>query len=310
MPAVSDRATSTAAVTARRTSTVGVNVVASPVLAPTGPYTLGGDVGVPAGTVLTATSGLPAPDATESLTLTHPVSGLSVVRTVSVWRRRRWTATISPHPGVGQTYLFDECEFDVELDNFCVDLNDDNGTADQMQPIAVFRRCTFDGNSTTGKCLVGGFAWLLGCHLTGAEDGWSGLYYSVAAGCNIVADTDSQPDPHSDAIQCSGVGHGTIYRCWLDAGRTAEAANAPLRVGTEFSAVTGVEVYYTGLAGTQHGAQFRGDAGGGDISTVTFVGNRWVNEQLYGPTDFAETTGVTWTDNRFMDGTSIPTPVP
>lgn len=277
----------------------------APVVAPA----LGTASGVPTGASLTSTSGLPASDATTSLLLVHPLTGAVAVRPAPTWRRRRWTATINPHP-VGVTRLFDECEFNVSLDNFCVDLNDADGVPDLMAPLAVFRRCTFNGNSTTGKCLVGGFLWLINCHLSGAEDGWAGLYWSVAIGSSITASTDGQPDPHADGIQMSGIGHSVIYGCWLDAGQDSDTANAPLRVGTEFGAVTDVQVVNTTFSGSQHGAQFRGDAGAGDITGVVFRGNRWIGPQFYGPTDFQETTVTSWVDNAYVDGTPVPNPAP
>lgn len=282
---------------------------AASILAPTAPFTAGTQVGVPVGTVLTPTSGLPGEDAVEELVLTHPVSGAQATRTVAVWRNRHWTSTANVNPGPGATYLFDRCLFENELDNFCFDLNDDDGVADLMAPLVVFRNCTFNGNDTVGSCIVGGFMWIIDCDSGHAENGWSGFYWSVAIRSNFVATTDGGVDSHSDAVQGSGIGNVLAYRCWFDAGRDALSANAAIRVGTEFSAVTNVDVRYCGLAGTQHGAQFRGDAGAGDISNVTFIGNRWVDEQVHGPVDFQQVTNVTWTDNAFIGGVSIPSPV-
>ncbi len=177
-----------------------------------------------------------------------------------------------------------------------------------MAPLLILRRCTLNGSDSIAACVVGGFVWLIDCHITNAENGVSGVYWSVISGCNVVATTKG-PGSHSDALQMSGIGHSDIYRNWLDAGRDPDVANAPLRVGTEDAAVVDVDVRYNGFAGTQHGAQFRGDAGAGDISGVTFVGNRWVDEQLYGPTDFQQVAGVTWSDNAFFGGAAIPSPV-
>lgn len=283
------------------------NSTAEPAVgAPTGPYTLGVEVGVPTGTSLTSTSGLPAADATESLTLTHPVSGAEVELTVQVWRRRRWTSTITPTPAAGQTFLFDECEFAVAADNWCVEVGETNGVLDQMQPLVVFRRCTFDGSDTTGRALLGPFTWLIGCHLSGAEDGWQGAIYSVGIGCNILPTTDGQADPHQDGVQITGLGHMTLYRCWIDA--DVAGATAAVRLGTEFSAVAAVQVHYCGLDGGSYTMQSRGDAGSGDISGVSVVGCRWGDAAVNGPTDFVETTVAEWSDNAYIGGGVINSP--
>jgi hypothetical protein len=54
--------------------------------APTGPLTLGTEVGVPTGTTLTDRSTLGSPTASETFTITHPVTEVSAELTVSVWR--------------------------------------------------------------------------------------------------------------------------------------------------------------------------------------------------------------------------------
>jgi hypothetical protein len=280
--------------------------------APNAPFALGTEVGVPTGTSLTASSGLGVNDGTEMLTLTDPFTGEENTFEVTVFRRRRWTSTINlPVLAPGVAYLFDECELNVTSDNFCVDLEgvDTNGREDYSHPSVIFRRCSFDGESTTGKCLVGGYTWVEGCDLRGTEDGWSGLYWSTIIDSNVLADTDGGPDPHSDSLQSAGIGRFRAYHCWIDAGDDSAAANAPVRIGTEFSAVTEIDIRYCGLAGTQHGLQMRGDAGAGDITDVTVIGCRWVDEQIYGPTDFQEVTDVTWIDNAFFSGEVIPSPV-
>lgn len=278
--------------------------------APTGPFALGTLAGVPTGTSLISSSGLGTNDGTESLTITHPVTGAQSTRTATVYRHRKWTATINPAGTSTNPILFDECEFNVTGGFFCVDINEASAVNDQMAPIVVFRRCTFTGNDTTGKCIVGSYAWVLGCHLGNTEDCWGGASYSLAQDSNFICTTDGEPDPHSDGIQLSGYGGLSIYHCWNDAGRDPSAANAPIRIGTEGAAVDGIDIRYTGLAGVAAGMQMRGDAGTGDITNVTVIGCRWVNEQIYGPTDFVQVTGVTWVNNAFMDGTTIPNPVP
>lgn len=286
---------------ARRRPTVPATISA-----PTGPFVLGVEVGVPNGTSLTATSGLPAADATESYTLTHPVTGQTSTFSVSVWRRRRWTSTLSFTPPSGAHYLFDECEFDVSNSNWVVDMNDTNASQDPMDPLAIFRRCTFDGNDTCSGCLVGGNAWLTGCDLQHTEDGWAGWLWGGIVDCNIICTTDGELDPHSDCVQVNGFGKSTAYHCWLDAGTNAAFANAAVRIGTEFSAVDNVKVYYCGMktAGSST-LQCRGDSGSGDITNVDFEHNRWTRDGTSDPADFAETTGITWVDNAFFDGEVI-----
>lgn len=279
------------------------------ILAPTGPYTAGTQVGVPTGTSLTArSSGLGSETGVESLTLSHTLVGQRHHPEVAVWRHIDWTGLVSVNVGAGGIYLLDECRVTNSADNFCVDVNQTNGRLDILSPLVVLRRCTLYGSDSLAACVVGGFVWLIDCDLGGAENGVSGVYWSVITGCNVVA-TRKNAESHSDALQMSGIGHSVIYRNWLDAGRDSQVANAPLRVGTEDAAVTDVDVRYNGFAGTQHGVQFRGDAGAGDISDVTFIGNRWVDEQFYGPTDFQQVTDVTWADNAFFGGALIPSPV-
>ncbi len=278
------------------------------VQAPTGPFSVGSEVGVPTGTSLTSTSGLPAADATETLTLTHPLTGATVDRTVSVWRRRRWATTMVATPPSGATYLFDECEFSVTSDNWTAEIVDTNATLDLMAPQAVFRRCTFDGNSSCGRSLLASFVWVIDCHVADSEDAWGGAAYSVATGTNFVAGDDGQFDPHADGVQNAGLGHTVLYHCWCSAGVEAGASQA-VRFGTEFSAVENVRVYYCGLDRGGWTLQFRGDAGAGaGITDVHVVGCRWTPTSGFGPKDFEETTGVTWTDNALMDGTPITYP--
>jgi hypothetical protein len=274
--------------------------------APTGPFTLGVEVGVPTGTTLTNTSGIPTPDATENITLTHPISGVQQVLSCAVFRRRRWTSTPFFNAGAGVHYYFDECEFSISDDNSCADLNNNNAVNNQMLPQYIFNRCTFNGNNTTGRCLVEGYAWMRSCHVGNAEDGWSGPVYSVIQDSNFICTTDGQIDPHADCIQINGLGSLTVYHCWLDAGSNAANANAALRIGTEGSAVTNCQMYYCGLK-TAGGSdlQVRGDAGAGDITNVDFQHNRWTRDQTSDPADFQETTGITWVDNAYFDGEVI-----
>lgn len=284
------------------------------VSAPTAAFTVGTQVGVPTGTSLTNTSGLPAADSSETYVITHPITGASSSRSVSVWSNRRWTSTLTVTPGSGATYLFRNCQFENTSDNWCVEVVDTNGTNDLMQPLVVFDHCTFTGNDTTGKCLLAGYTWIVSCDLSHAEDAWSGLYWSVAKDSNFVASTDGGLDPHQDGLQCAGIGQCVVYHCWCSAG-TDSGANSALRLGTEFSAVTGVFIHYCGLDDGGYTLQCRGDSGAGNIGTLSVVGCRWTGSApngnaAFGPADFVEVDGpLTWSDNKFIgDGSSIASP--
>jgi hypothetical protein len=281
--------------------------------APSVPFALGGQVGVPTGTTLTTTSGssLPAEDAIESVTLTHPITGASTNLTVRVWRRRRFTGAPSVQPGTGEHFLFDECAFEVSNSSWTLDLNSGGAVADQMSPLYVLRRCTLLGNDSTERVLSGHYAWLMDCHITGGSDAWQGGAWSVAERCNIIAGTDTRnPDPHSDGLQMTDTGGLTLYRCWVSAG-TTPGQNAALRVGTEFGPVANrVDVFYCRLDHGGYVVQFDGaDNAGGITGPVRFRGNRWTDASwFYGPTDFVSTTITEWVDNTTVSGTPIPSP--
>lgn len=279
---------------------------------PPAAFTLGTQVGVPSGTVLTDVSGgsvlVGTADGTESLTLTHPVTGAQSVRTVSVWRRKRWTSTPVFKPASGATWLFDECEFDVELDNWCAEVDDTNSTSDIMQPLAVFRRCTFEGNSSTSRALLAGFSWVLNCHLHGTEDAWGGAYYSVAVGSNFIPTEDGGFDPHQDGVQIAGIGQCVLYHCFCSAG-SDPIANSAVRLGTDFSRIENVGIYYSTL---DHGGwtlQVRGERLGLGVDALSVVGCRWVDNNGFGPCDFEGVTNLTWIDNAYHGGAAIPSPV-
>ena len=276
------------------------------IAAPTGPFALGTEVGVPTGTSLTNTSGIPSPDATENITVTHPITGSQNTMSCSVFRRRRWTDTPFFNAGAGVHYYFDECEFNITSDNSCVDINPTNGINNLMQPTYIFNHCTFDGNDTTGRCIVEGYAWARYCHLSNAEDAWAGNYYTVIEHSNLICTTDGQVDPHSDCVQVNSVGQWVLYHNWMSAGTDSSAANAAVRAGTEFAACDNMKCYYCGLdtAGSST-VQIRGDAGAGDITNIDFQHNRWTRNLTSDPADIAETTGITWVDNAYFDGEVI-----
>ncbi len=275
--------------------------------APTGPYALGTQVGVPTGTTLTDRSSLGSPTATETFEIVHPITEDSAVLDVSVWRNIRFTATITPNPAEGESYLFENCSF--EGPGFWnVEVNNSNGTPDVMLPLVVFNRCSFDGGSdgTTDKNLLGGYCWVIECDMRGAEDGWSGWYYNVGMDSNFVAH-GATIDLHSDGVQCTDTGRSTFWQSWISAG-TGPGASQAFRVGTEAGAAEQIGVYYCGIDRGGYAMQFRGDSGAGDISDVQVVGCRWTHNHEFGPIDVEQTTGGTWTDNTYFDGEVIPSP--
>lgn len=274
------------------------------VSAPTAPFTVGTQVGVPTGTSLTSTSGLPAADATESWTLTNRITGLqAVIVDQPVWRRRSWTATLQLNPGPGQTYIFDQCRFVVPEEFFVVDTFDDDAAIpfSQSTPLFVFQDCEFDGQGSSSRCLNADFAWVIRCDMRGAEDAWGAGIFSYGEENNLVAATDQQADPHPDGFQISSHGRSHLYRCWVNAG-TDPGANSAFRVGTENGAAQDIKLYYCTLGGGGYPLQINGGfSGGAGVSGIDVQHCRWTGLQGFGPTDFADTTDVTWVDNRYLD---------
>jgi hypothetical protein len=275
---------------------------------PIAPFTLGVEVGVPTGQALTNRSSLGSPTSTETFVITHPVTEESVELDVSVWRHIRFTDTITPNPPEGETYLFEECSFEG-LGNWCVEVNNSNGTPDVMLPLVVFNRCSFDGGGegNTDKCMIGGYCWVIDSDMRGAEDAWAGWYYCVGMGSNFVA-FGATVDMHSDGLQCLDTGRATFYQSWISAG-VGPGASQAFRVGTEAGAAQDIGVYYSGIDRGGYAMQFRGDSGAGDITNVQVIGCRWTRNHEFGPIDVEETTGVTWSDNAYFDGEVIPSPV-
>lgn len=288
--------------------------------APTGPFTAGTQVGVPTGTSLTTRTSLGAQSGSESKTITHPITGAQLTRTMAVWDGFLFTQTFTISPAVAATYLFRNCRWEVDATAWCVEVNDANGTADQMDPRVVFERCSFQGTGDSNIGVAGSHLWLIGCDIegmtaasppSGASDGWQGAAYSVAYDCNIVAGTNSNDvDPHSDGMQNAGTGHTTLYHCWCSAGGSA-GANAAVRFGSEFGAVAAVDVYYCGLDDGGYAMQLDGSKGGGlGITGIKVKGCRWTETAVYGPTDFVNCTVTEWTDNAYYSGTPISNPSP
>jgi hypothetical protein len=279
---------------------------ASP-LVPPAPYALGVEVGVPEGTVLTNRASLGSPTSTETYTLVLPNTGETNTITVSVWRHINFTQTITPAPGAGNHFRFDECTFTGQ-GNWCVEVDQTGRTNDIMEPLVVFTNCEFDGGAgggLTDKCLLGGSAWVINCDMRNAEDGWSGWYYNVGMNSNFVG---FGPDisMHTDGVQTLDTGHSVFWRSWLEA--SGVGGNAAFRVGTEAGATTDIKIFFCGLSGGGYTMQMRGDSGGPDIDNITVQGCLWTRVHEFGPTDFVQVTAVTWTDNAYFDGEVIAAP--
>lgn len=288
--------------------------------APTGPFASGTQVGVPTGTSLTTRTSLGSATGSESYTITHPISGAQTTRTMSKWENLKFTSTFTISPPAGQTYLFRNCRWDVSNTSWTVEVNDANGINDQMQPVAVFDHCSFQGFGNSGIGVAGSYLWLIACDIEGmisaspaqgTSDGWQGAAYSVAIDSNIIAGTNTgDADPHSDGMQNAGTGHTTLFHCWCSAGASA-GANAGVRFGSEFGNVDVVEVYYCGVDDGGYAMQMDGSKGGGaGITNVKVKGCRWTATAVYGPTDFVNVTVTEWTDNAFFSGTTIGNPAP
>lgn len=279
--------------------------------APAAAYTLGGEVGVPTGTSLTPTSGLPAADAVETATLHDPDADVDAeIEDVQVWRARSWSDRITPAPGPGETFMFENCLFDVELggDNFfAVDIDEGNARSDRMAPLVIFRHCTFRG-TLTHRVLHGGHCWVEHCDIDGTDDAFFRLAYSTCLYSNVVGYSLAE-GAHADAMQESGPGQFLVYRSWVhvdgDSSPTGPA-NAAIRVGTENGASTNVNIVQNGLSGGSYTLQIRGDGPG--IDGCRIVGNRFVDNAFNGPIDMAFVTNLTWQNNKFFGGEEIPSP--
>lgn len=289
----------------------GYNLTAASVTAsatpsvPTSQFTRGVNVGVPSGTSLTTRTSLGSPTSSESYTITHPVTGATNTRTYSVYRNIRFTQTITPAAGSPTTPIrFDQCEF-LGQGFWNVEVNSTGRSSDIMTPLVVFTDCNFDGGAgggLTSKCLLGGACWVIRCDMRNSEDGWSGWFYNVGIESNFLG-YGATIDLHSDGVQSTDTGKSVFWRSFFQT--LGPGASQAFRVGTEAGAVDDVQVYYSGLDGGGYAMQFRGDSGAGDITNVIIIGNRWTRLASFGPKDFVETTGVTWSDNAFTDGVVI-----
>lgn len=305
------------------TDTVILGSGVTPV-APLAAYTQGTQAGVPAGLSLTATSGLPTPDATVPFTRTDPVDGTAVSLTgVKRWSARSWSTTLSGSVPSGEVWWFDRCRFAMAASAFfCFDVNTPNGPNTRKSPTLIFTQCEFDGGGHTDKALTANRAWVERCvvnvdqggDIGGCEDGWIGCAYCTVIESNIRCGVGlNTTDPHSDGIQMTDTGGTALYRCWLSGGGMTGplTGNSAFRVGTEFGAVTGVDVLYCGFGGRgAQTVQFRGDNGptGSPITGVRFRGCRWCDSGSAFLWDFQQEPGggtmlAEWSDiARGTDG--------
>lgn len=307
--------------------------------APTAAYTLGTQVGVPTGTSLTATSGLPTADLTgQTFARTDPVTGVAVSRTgVQKWVNRSWAATLSGTVPSGEVWWFDGCRFAPSGSNyFAFDVDTPSGPNSRLSPTLIFTNCEFGpgASGTADKGLTANRAWVENCDINRVssgqgtcEDGWISAVYCTIIGTNIRAGIGlNTTDPHSDGLQITDTGGTAFYRAWIDGGPMTGAlqGNAAIRVGTEFGATDGIDLFYCGLGGKSgNNVQFRGDSGGHLITNVRFRGNRWCTDGASFLYDFqqggAGTMITEWTDNAFgtdctiggqfyAAGTTVPSP--
>lgn len=287
--------------------------------APSSAFAVGSAVGVPTGLSLTATSGLPTEDATVTFARTDPITGASFsIPNVRQWSARRWTDTLSRTVGAGEVWWFDRCAFDMVAAFFAIDIDTSSGDNDRLSPTVILTRCRIDGGGATDKGLALHRVWVEQCDVNavttapdqgGCEDGWIGAAFSTVIESNIRCGIGSNTtDPHSDGVQITDTGGTAFYRSWLSGGSMTAGlqGNAAIRVGTEFGAVDGVDVFYCGFGGrSANNVQFRGDNGSAStpITNVRFRGNRWYTDGAGFLHDFQQEAGgptmiTEWTDNR------------
>jgi hypothetical protein len=303
-----------------------IAVVVGPVVAVAGPqaplaaFAAGSEVGVPTGTSLTATSGIPTQDATVSFSRTDPITGGGVsLSGVKQFSARSWASTVSTTVPSGEVWWFDRCRFAPSGGNFfAFDVDTSNGANSRLSPTLIFTRCDFGPGSagTCDKALTANRAWVEDC-VVGAlssgqstcEDGWTSCVYCTVIGSNVWAGVGANvTDPHSDGVQLTDTGSTAFYRCWLDGGPMVGAlqGNAGIRCGTEFGALDDVWCWYCGIGGKSgNNVQFRGDNGGAStpITGVNFKGNRWCSDGASFLHDFQQEAGgpamiEAWVDNK------------
>lgn len=280
---------------------------------PAAPYTLGTEIGVPTGTTLTDRFPVGTPDGVETVEIWNPYTNERRTKSVIVWEGKRFTTdTITPSPGVNETFLFRNCKFDIAAVNRLLELSETNARSDVMDPIGILDHCEVDGHNSSTRGIVGSYLWLLYTDIRNCEDGWAGLAYSLAWRCNFLAANDGGPDPHADGTQMSGTGFSFTLECWCSGGPDTNATNSGQRYGTESSAVTRIVMQYNAYDYGGYSLQVRGDAGlGPGIDNVTVEHSRWTRNHLYGPVDFQQVDGNTlvWNDNAYFDGEGIINPV-
>lgn len=270
--------------------------------APAAAFEVGTAVGAPTGVELTDTTGLPDPDDTEIVLLTHPDTGETNLIEAQVWRRRRWTTpnfVVAPN---GACYLFDECAFEGAGADWTLEVDSTGNSGDIMQPLVILRRTTVDGGDTTDRVLSGHYLWLMDCHVTGGADGWQGAAFSVAERCNFIGTTNGDPEAHADGVQVLDTGHTILSQCW-----TYSPDNAAVRIGTEFGATANIRLLYTALGGGGWALQLDGDNAA--LTDVGARGCRFQGDHGFGPVDAVNVLSVAfWEDMLELPATPVPSP--
>ena len=275
-------------------------------------WTSGTDVGVPTGTTLTTRTALGSPTSTGTFTLVDP-SGRETGSTIDVdiYEAIEFTTNVVfPHSTTGNARLFRNCFFHVVGETRMVEVDEvGHQTSTYMAPRTIFDHCTWDGESTTSRGIQGGNAWLEYCDIKNCEDGWGGMYCSVAIHCNFVANTDGLVDPHADGIQFAGIGRSLVWHCFVSAGEVAGAASQALRVGVEFGSNTDITVAWCGLDGGAGGWTYQVVGG---TNTAMSVYDSVILPGGFGSVDFEPGSTITRWERVYSDtygGTYIPVPV-
>lgn len=283
--------------------------------APLAAHAAGSVVGVPTGTSLTSTSGLPAEDSIASFSRTDPITGAAVSLTgVRKWSNRHFTATVTGPVPAGEVWWFDQCLFSPPTDNFfCLDTETPNGANTRLSPTIILTRCSIGPDTArAGKALATHRAWIENCDVNRlisgegrTEDSWIGGAFCTVIESNFHAGIGTEIiDPHADGVQLTDTGASAFYRCWFDGGQMTGffQGNSCIRVGTEFGAVDGIDMFYNGFGGRSgNNVQFRAQPN--PLSNIRFRGNRWCTDGAIFLYDFQQASGspamiTEWTDNR------------
>lgn len=271
-----------------------------PPTVPTAAFTVGTQVGVPTGTSLTTRTSLGSPTSTGTYELVDPTgTNAPVTVDVDIFEAIEYTTNrVIAHRTTGNVRLFRNCRFAVLNETGMVEADEEGtgGTTSYMSPRTIFERCTFDGDSTSGKALSGGNLWAIDCHVAECEDGAQGPFCSVFIGCNIIGGTDGLTDPHADGLQLLGIGKAVVWNCYVSAGTVSGAASQALRIGAEFGGNDDVTIAWSLLDGGAGGwtLQARGDNNPTQDNTNIKVHDCVILPGGFGSVDFVESSTAQW----------------